>query len=320
MLRKNEILGLLRTLGNRIPYQNLSNPDVLKDLSSTPRDINIIIGVRGREAFLPICIRYLKKAIEKSPLTTRITIVEQDISPKFRDICKGVDIDYVFIPNSFIVSGKAYNRSLCFNAGYILANLSTWYLFHDIDILVDPEFFVKLKTYLDKNPQWIQTYTKKRVLLLKSGITDTIIKHTACIDFSVLQNERDYSPATAGSTGGSILVRSDIFTKVGGFDPELFYGYGPEDSFFWSKLECLDKRVDQVYNHFAGGGVFADDPAIEVYHLYHSSMSQSNPDERVMLGLRQYFWSLKYNEKMDIINEKEKIFLESVSLLKTSSR
>ena len=319
MATNNEILDLLRSTGNRIPYQNLNNIDVIKDISITYIDLNIIIGIRGRENFLPVCIRYFKKALENSPISVKITIVEQDTLPHFRDTCKDLDLDYVFIPNNFLSSGKAYNRSFCFNVGYLLANPSTWFMFHDIDILIDPEFFTKLKTYLDKNPSWLQPYTKKRVLLLKPDITNTLLKHQFCVDFSVFKEERDYRPATPGSTGGSILVRNDIFAKVGGFDPELFYGYGPEDSFFWSKLECLDKRIDVVFDHFAGGGMFANDPMIDVYHMYHKSMSGTNSDEKVMLGMRKYFWQIRYEEKMKIVQEKERILQEATTLLKQAS-
>lgn len=312
----NNILDLLKTPGNSITYKNLSNIDIIKDISTTYRDLNIIIGIRGRETFLPVCIRYLKKALEKSPITVKITVVEQDTQPHLRDICKTLDLDYIFIPNSFLASGKAYNRSLCFNVGYLLSTPSTWYMFHDIDILVDPEFFIKLKIYLDRNPSWLQNYTKKRVLLLKPDITNTLLKHQFCVDFSVLKEERDYKPATPGSTGGSIVVRSDIFAKVGGMDPELFYGYGPEDSFFWSKLECLDKKVDVMFDHFTGGGMFANNPPIEVYHMYHKPMSGTNSDEKVMLGIRKYFWSINYEEKIKIIQEKKRILQEAATLLK----
>jgi hypothetical protein len=70
-----------------------------------------------------------------------------------------------------------------------------------------------------------------------------------------------------------------------------------------------------MFDHFAGGGMFADDPSIEVYHMFHKSMSGSNPDEKVMLGIRKYFWSLKYEEKMKIVQEKERILQESLKLL-----
>jgi predicted glycosyltransferase involved in capsule biosynthesis len=127
-----------------------------------------------------------------------------------------------------------------------------------------------------------------------------------------LATVNDFQPAMPGSTGGSILVRRDTFLSVGGFDPELFYGYGPEDSFFWSKLETLEKRVDPINWHFAGGGMFADDPPIDVYHMYHEPKWFSNPDEPRMLDIRHSFWHYQHEEKCQIVAEKRRILQEAL--------
>jgi predicted glycosyltransferase involved in capsule biosynthesis len=290
---------------NRAPYDSLKKGIVLKYLSKEPRDINVIIGIRGRKDFLPVCIKYFKKAIEKSDLKVNITIVEQDNAQQYKDICKNLNVDYIFIPNSILKNGNSYNRSFCFNAGYLLANPSTWYLFHDIDILVDSSFFIKVNTYLkQKNLKWLQPYTKKRVLLLSPRITEYIIINGGLRD-DLSAAKCCYREAQTGSTGGSILVRDDIFMEAGGFDPEFFYGYGPEDSFFWSKLEVCNNPVGVMGSHFYGGGTFADDPPIEVYHMYHEPMWYTNPDEKHMLYIRESFWKYSYEDKIKLIAEKK---------------
>lgn len=293
-------------------YSCLKRDIVHKDLSKDTRDLNVIIGVRGRSNFLPVCIKYLKEAIKNSTLKVVITIVEQDSVSHYRAQCKSLGVGYIFIPNIIIKKGESYNRSFCFNVGYLLATQSTWYLFHDIDILVDGSFFSNISTYLAKNPKWLQTYTHKRVLLLNPGITEEIVKSTGLIDLKAV---KDYKEAQAGSTGGSIIVRNDVFLDVGGFDPEFFYGYGPEDSFFWSKLEVCTKPTGIMEGHFCGGGVFADDPAIEVYHMHHEPMWYTNPDEGGMLRIRESFWKYSYEDKMKLIQDKRSTLKDATILV-----
>jgi hypothetical protein len=265
--------------------------------------INVIIGVRGRKNFFIPCIEHLKEAIKNIPVT--ITIVEQDVISNYKEICKELNIDYIFVENSSIPSGDNYNRSFCFNTGFLFSNKSSWYLFHDIDMLVDNTFFEIIKLYIDRNPLWLQPYTKKRVIRLNKDTTDQICAKKNCL--SNLNSDKDYKAANIGSTGGSILVRRDAFVDVGGFDPELFYGYGPEDSFFWSKLEVLEKKVEYMDCHFAGGGMFADDPPIEIYHMYHDSMQDSNPHLNFMCEIREAFWRCSYPDKLLILNKKRDI-------------
>jgi hypothetical protein len=300
---------------NKISYEDIKKDIVHKNISKNPKDINVIIGIRDRKSFLPVCVRYLKRSIKESSLKINITIIEQSNIPEYVDVCKELDVDYIYIPNHIIKKGQSYNRSFCFNVGYLLTTPSTWYLFHDIDILVDNDFFKNISIYLDKNPKWLQTYTQRRVLLLDQESTSLIINNPNIVN---LKDIKGYKEATQGSTGGSILVRNDVFLDVGGFDPELFYGYGPEDSFFWSKLEVNNKPINIMYDHFQGGGVFADDPAIEVFHMYHKPMCYSNPDEWIMLKIRESFWNYTYNDKIKIIQEKKRILKQAVTSLKSS--
>jgi hypothetical protein len=312
MIPVDNIIALARH--NSAPYSDLISDKVYKDISKGYRDVNVIIGIRGRSSFLSTCIRYFKKAIEGSELKVNITIVEQDNSSHYMDTCKDLGIDYIFIPNSILKNGESYNRSFCFNVGYLLASPSIWYLFHDIDILINHDFFKSLKTYLVKNPKWLQTYTKKRVLLLNPGITEALVNSKETLDLVTIN---DYKEAQPGSTGGTLLVRHDIYMDVGGFDPEFFYGYGPEDSFFWSKLEVCNKPVDMMGTHFNGGGTFSDDPAIEVLHMYHEPMWYTNPHERYMLYIRESFWKYPYAEKLKIILEKQDILKKAYLLCST---
>jgi hypothetical protein len=73
-----------------------------------------------------------------------------------------------------------------------------------------------------------------------------------------------------------------------------------------------------MYDHFQGGGVFADDPATELYHMHHRPMYYSNPDEWAMLKIRELFWKSPYDEKIKIIQEKNKVLKQALISLKSS--
>ena len=57
--------------------------------------------------------------------------------------------------------------------------------------------------------------------------------------------------------GGSILIDRMTFFKIGGYDADLFKGWGYEDDFFWSKVNLVSKMEK------------ADSPNITLLHLYH---------------------------------------------------
>lgn len=289
--------------------ENPVNYGLYHQESCTPGDssplINVVIGVRGRSQFLSLCLQYLKTAALVSKLPITFLVVEQDNEMQHKDLCWGMNIPYLFASNSTIHHGHQYNRSFCFNLGFITASPSYWYLFHDVDMLVEPDFFIKLNEYIQKYPLWLQPYTKKRVILLKEDATNKLCQGE--YNLSGLVIDKDYKTADPGSTGGSILVRRDAFIDVGGFDPELFYGYGPEDSFFWSKLESLEKEVGDMSYHFAGGGLFADDPSIEIYHMYHVSMQSTNTYLDFMRNIRETFWHSSYADKLRILSKKKEV-------------
>jgi hypothetical protein len=298
-----DIQQLLTGVDNNPFLYDKIEKDAIKDLSDKDRLLNVVIGVRGRSNFLYPCINHLKQAIGNKPIV--ITMVEQDTQSNYQTVCKDLCIDYIFINNSEIIKGEKFNRAFCFNAGFLFTKKSKWYLFHDIDMLVKPEFFDTLFLYIEHNPKWLQPYTKKRVLLLSKDITGAVCSRQ--VNLKDLLPNKDYKAAQSGSTGGCILVRNDIFIQVGGFDPELFYGYGPEDSFFWSKLEVADKEVGVLTYHFAGGGMFADDPPIEIYHMYHEPTYNTNPDQSQMLFLREIFWKSAYPDKLKVLESKRSI-------------
>lgn len=272
-------------------------------------DINLYIPVKDRLKFIDPCVSYLKKAIEQSPYKVKIVVIENSDKPDFYSKAEDLGVDYIFIPLMMSQSEGMFAKSLAYNLGYLLSKPAKWNIFHDLDILVQPDYFSKLKVYLDDNPKWVQPYTKRRVLRISEEHTNKICSGSY-IDLDKIPEDHVVA-SKPGSPGGSIVIRNDIFENVGGYDPELFYGYAPEDDFLWTKLEVSVAEINEINTCFASGGVFADNPSIEVYHMYHIPAESNNLRYKGMLDIRASYYSYLYQDKIKIINRKRDIFKEA---------
>jgi hypothetical protein len=295
---------------NRIDYKRVLE-NSLHVSWGEDADINIFIPIRGRADFIPHCVKYLKRSAQEI-YKIRIVIIENDEKPYNKNLVVDLGVDYIFIPNSISQSYGMFAKSLCYNVAYILTSKTKWNIFHDIDILVEPEYFKKLKGYLDKDPKWVQPYTKRRVLRISSVYTQKICNGDNLLLNSIPSDHVQES--NPGSPGGSIVIRSDIFEEVGGYDPEIFFGYSPEDSFLWVKLEAASEEVGFMTNCFAHSGTFADDPAIEVYHMFHASMENENKQYKDMLKFKRSYFEFIHADKLEIVNEKKSILLDALNI------
>ena len=48
-------------------------------------------------------------------------------------------------------------------------------------------------------------------------------------------------------------LKKELFEEVGGFDPEIFWGYAAEDQFFWEKINTISEVS------------YADNPIINMF-------------------------------------------------------
>jgi len=120
---------------------------------------------------------------------------------------------------------------------------ATHILFLDNDILVEPGFVGALYETFESDPQLGQTQSKLRFMHDRSLINDG---GGACISFVFWrvkpvgigeQDQGQYDePKPCISCGGAMMVRSDVFQKLNGFDP-LFGPFGPEDLDFSLRLQ-----------------------------------------------------------------------------------
>jgi hypothetical protein len=296
---------------NPVNYEAvLKHEDVIVSLSKEERDINVFLPVRGRLTFIAPCLKYLKESEKRSGMKVNVVIIENDDTPKYLPFCKPAGIDYIFIPSSISCSDGMFAKALCYNIGFIATPKTEWNVFHDLDILVEKDYFTKLKEYLKPESTWIQPYTKKRVIRLDAQDTKTIVRNPD----EVVDLEGKGSPSNPGSPGGSIVVKSTDFINIGGYDPEYFYGYSPEDAFFWAKLEVLHKEISEVFQtHFQGSAVYADDPAIEVYHLDHPPAEGTNSKLNLMINYLSSYYRSSYRRKRQFIDMKRDYFVDTLS-------
>lgn len=249
--------------------------------------LTIIIPVRGRVEFLTPLIVSLKKSICNYNRKVNIIVVEESKTSQHKEICKINNVDYFFIESDNFY----FNKSLCNNIGALLYKNSEYFLFHDLDCLVYDDFLINLiENKESKKTECLQTFYNRRVLYLNEQHTQNLLNKKTSINDINLDEVRvgDY-----GAPGGSIFVNKDLFFNVGGYDPELFYGWSPEDIFFWNKIETIEK-VHSV-----------DNPKNEILHLYHET--QSNDDSLVLEELYENIKKLGDVVLNDIVKYKSEI-------------
>lgn len=295
----NRDVDLLLKVLERRNYDYNVFKSAVNNLNDEDRSINFFIGVKDRTEYLETTIRYIRHALEDCKYKVSIIVVENDEKPnhyKFGD-------EYIFVPFEHSKSERQYSRALVYNVGFKLAKRAKWNIFHDVDLLVAHDFFEKLDQHLIDMPKWIQPYRDKRVLHLYKAISDSIMKEKKCRNLSLI---KAFQVPNSGAPGGSIVVRDDIFEEVGGYDPEFFYGYAPEDSMFWTKLECLCRPIDKIDRCHQGNAVYMNDN--ELFHLEHPTTENSNPRHKEMMNIHNLFWMLSYEEKLDYIKKKRELY------------
>jgi hypothetical protein len=293
---------------NNYDYKELFDNDrIIKLIKTTECDINVIVGVKGRKDYLINTINYIKYSILKTKLSIAITVVEIDDEYKNYNIyLNNENVNYIFIPIDLIHTDGLYSRALGFNIGYFFTPNSKYYLFHDCDILVDENFFYNLEQYyINNNFKWLQTFTGKRLKMIQPSLSSYLLSNYQIIDLNKIT---DFKYAGVGAAGGSTLVKKEIFEEVGGFDPEIFYGYAPEDSMFLTKMCCLENTINAINScHQCEPIHYADNPPIELYHIYHPLTINDNIYFNEMTYIHNHFWSLNYEDKLKYIEYKRNI-------------
>lgn len=285
---------------NKFNYSDIRENSIISLLNKDEFDMNVIIGFRGRQEFLEPLIKSFQRAFsyhssKYGSKTFCFTFVEHDVEPKCRSIIEG-RFNYIWSPGNV---SELYSRSFAYNFGVKYSNKSKYYLLHDLDILVKENFFEELYENLGES-KCMQTYGKRRVLYMSQSLTPQVISGE--IDFNVFdENTPEVSlPMFAGkpalgSKGGSIVVERDFYYEIGGFDPEIFWGYAAEDQMFWDK--ALTKLGEVQY---------ADNPPIDMFHMWHPPAFGSNPSVMEMENYMLQFRGLNKKERNRYIDNQKK--------------
>jgi hypothetical protein len=293
--------GIINQIQTRkVDYHKIFSDNNI-EINNNPCDLVICIGTKGRHKYLKKTIETINKARENTSLNIEIVVVESDKEPSIE-----IEEDKIFIDLKTTSTEGMYSRALIANIGFLYrATNAKWFMYHDSDLIMDEFFFSHIDRCLKNNPMWLQPYFGRRVINLSKETTDRLFsgENVNFTDRTFWANTQN----KAGAPGGSIIVRNDIFKNVGGFDPEIFYGYAPEDSMFWVKLECCVKSIGAIRECHQGGAMYADSEDMNLYHLFHTNEKSNNPHHQKMHDLLVEFWSCDYKQKLYIIEMKSKI-------------
>ena len=120
---------------------------------------------------------------------------------------------------------------------------ATHLLILDNDILVKPGFVSALYVPFELDPQLGQTQAKLRFMHDRSLINDGggaqisfVFWRVKPVGFGEVDHGQFDAPRQCISCGGAMMVRSDVFQQLNGFDP-LFGPFGPEDLDFSLRLQ-----------------------------------------------------------------------------------
>eukprot|EP01116_Phalansterium_solitarium_P008726 TRINITY_DN22696_c0_g1_i1.p1 TRINITY_DN22696_c0_g1~~TRINITY_DN22696_c0_g1_i1.p1 ORF type:complete len:446 (+),score=117.86 TRINITY_DN22696_c0_g1_i1:641-1978(+) len=301
-LTATELVAFVRE--SHVPYADLLKTGLLvEDLSTGERDMNVFVPVRGRREAAEHCLMYLAHAAKAFPLLRIVvTLVEMDDVSSLADVAREFDADYLFVPTALSKlagSGATLSKSLGYNLAFLRAREAGWALFLEVDFLV-PEDFIKwlYHGYLGSRIHqigWMLPYANGSLFRLSEAASTAIWASKTVVPVAELNHTVEAQPNPA-----AVLVRHDLFQDVGGFDPELFFGFTEvEDDFLFSKLSVLD------HTHFA------DVPPIHLYHLYHPP-AQHAADfafEPLMRRLRDDFDGFSELDKRLVLSAKKDLLV-----------
>jgi len=279
-----------------INYSSIKNNSLFKIVNNADVDVSIIIPVKGRTNFNHVLFEHLTRAANFCKNKTfAITFVEHSQNKEHENLCANKS-NYIWINTT----DTKFNKCLAFNIGFLYSNRAKFYLFHDLDIMMDERFFVELFANYERVKHAVQSFKNKRVLYCNPTLTDNIIHKNVSVN-QIKTNTHGITVGREGAPGGSIFVSREQFINVGGYDPEYFYGYSIEDQFFYDKLQLF------------GGITGAIDPEIEVFHLNHPPAYHTNPDERMHHTIYRVFKDSSMEFKTKLINLKKQHFQNYVS-------
>lgn len=274
-------------------YKNLKYNTLKKiKYNEDEYDFNFIITARGRSNFTEPLFNSVINSSKNTNKKIQFTLFEHSNKKEHEEICEKLNINYLYYKSN----NDFFNKCLSYNLSVLCCKPSKWFIFHDIDCLVQKDFFSNLIKNINNNTRAIQTFHKRRVLYLNDNLTNLIINKKIDVNSLNINTDGVSLPKHIGAPGGSIAVESKTFFNVGGYDPELFHSYAPEDAFFWDKLSCLTNVR------------LCENPHNELFHMNHPVLHNSNPSFNTMSFLHKTFKSLSNDKKNEFLNFKKELY------------
>jgi len=249
-----------------IDNQNRKRPAFKALDSKESYDISIVIPCKGRKPLLETTIKVLKHEIAKTDLRIVITLVEHTDSIEFKEYAFTEGLGWIHIPLTGGVGSPLgqFNRGLCFDIGHLYGPPCKYYMMHDSDLLVPDIFFNKVQFYFNRGAVALQPYSDRFVWQTNQEFSEKL-QADLSIFYKGIDEHDVCTQNSPGAKGGSFILKSDLFANVGGYDPQIFWGYSPEDQLFWLKVESI---VSVEY---------ADNPRMPLIHLWHPNAATKNP-------------------------------------------
>jgi hypothetical protein len=288
-----------------IDYDAIRSAGIFDFRNKSGAFINFIIPIRGRADFIKKTIESVKKAalqFEKGPSfigrhfqhgRVNITVCEHSSAPEHREVCSMLGIDYMWIE-----SKEKFNKCLAMNTATFFAPSTEWLIFHDIDCIVQSNFFINtFKNIEKKKCKAIQTFSDRRVLYADEKSTQRILNGSLEIDELSLGipgidcPRRPDGSIASGAPGGSVCITRSLFFKIGGYDPYYFVSYAPEDIFFWLKAETFE-----IFET-------CTDPRNEIYHMNHPRVEVNAGELASMEMTKMKFIKLSKLEKIKLLQK-----------------
>jgi len=223
-------------------------------------DLFTVIPFRNRYYHLEKTIESLLNSHKDEKFSLGILVVENsEISIASSITSKFKNVYYRWLDSG----NKLFNKCICHNIGGGITR-SKFLHFHDCDLIVPSDFYKELYNKVIVSCV-VQGFALRRVNYIDRS--SSIKFFEGVLLEKIINNSKNYITGKKGASGGSIAISRSLFNQVGGFDSQLFWEFGPEDCFFWAKVEKIKPIVG------------LNNPSVELYHIWHPLNYGSNPFE-----------------------------------------
>lgn len=231
-----------------------------------------------------------------------ICLVEHSPYPDLQQIADEFGCEYLWLlldPRDPTLPIGQFNKALCYDKAFLYTSPAEWYLFHDNDVLVPKDFWKRIDENVKRaKTKFLQPYTHRCLLNTTPEIAEMFRRNIALADEPLLDDM--FYPKTPGAPGGSLYLKRERYLDVGGHDPNYCWGYGPEDLLFFNKLAILEPIA------------YADEPPIEMIHLWHPTAQNNNPFLNEMDWFVKLFFQSKSLEERSIFMASKQALLEKI--------